>query len=217
VKIKRLKSTLSLILSIVILASTAFPMVIAAEPDTITFVNPMATIDPLSNMALAARLDIHYPDQTAPAGPTVHVHADGTRYTIRDDGFWGLNNKVIALVNYTKGTNHQMALALGAMLRERYPEVIITAPSGVSGYFTEVGPPTGIEDIDIPTSWVRQGTTPGLGGPWNPNTESEYNAFGINTIAVLYVPPNPLDAAATEWVRTVNERRVDAAILTTND
>ena len=199
---------LGILLSLLMLVGLMVPVAAATET-SVTFVNPLAEIDPQTNMALAERLDIYYHDQTLTASTsTAHVveacPTTGHRravYRIRDDGFWGLNNKVIAISN-SAGAYAPIMISLAILLVERYPQVIIVTGSGSTPHTppfnTPVNPnlsegffggfpaaPTGAPNRNNPSTFTRQGTMAlGVFGGWDPAAETAYRNIGINTIDV---------------------------------
>jgi|GEM_PF-5082790 len=233
-KRKRLSSFLAVMLAVLMLSGAIVPMAAAAEPAYITFVNPLAIIDPQVNMPIAPRLedlyDIFYHDQTVTTSNENRIIVDGAGgravYRIRnlpgEDGMWGLNNMVIAIGNNGYG---EVNAALGILLVERYPDVILVRPGGNAGFFGGVGAP-GASDRNTPASFVRQGTlSPGGLGSWNAAPEATYRMIGSDYVPVLWVPEyNTVTGAvildsngrAANWVNAPNPRQVQAFIVGMN-
>ncbi|MCL2392599.1 MAG: hypothetical protein FWC66_08375 [Oscillospiraceae bacterium] len=119
-----MKKLLAIVLAIVLLAALTTPMAVASTV-TVEALNPLGAIDIQQNIPLTSR----------------------DRF-LDNDGNVDFNDRVIGLSAYSKTHNSQVIQALGWLLMERYPGVLIVN--------------TGVAD---------------LGSPWNHKTDANYDQW----------------------------------------
>jgi len=119
-----LKKLLAIVLAIVLIAAIAVPIAVASTV-TVVALNPLGAIDIQQNIPLTSR----------------------DRF-LDEDGNVDFYDRVIGLSAYSKTFNSQVVQALGWLLMEHYPGVLVVN--------------TGVAD---------------LGSPWNHKTDANYDQW----------------------------------------
>jgi len=135
------KKFLAVLLSVIILVAAMTPIA-GAFSVSMEVLNPLGEIDIQQNIPLTCRA--HFTNEA---------------------GVIDFNGKVIGLSAYTKTNNTQLLVALGELLIERFPDVLVVN--------------TGVAD---------------LGSPWNHKTDANYDQWagvaplGANAVTINGIP-----------------------------